>query len=86
MVPEATVVDIPIANISINSIEDDSKSTPKGVTVEETQLIPSSHVIKNHPLSSIIEDPSTRVTTRKKDKVDYTKMIGAIIYLLNLHL
>ncbi|KAA0042026.1 uncharacterized protein E5676_scaffold306G002670 [Cucumis melo var. makuwa] len=44
MVPEATVADIPIVDTSINSFEDDSKSTSKGVTVEEAQLIPSSYV------------------------------------------
>ena len=80
IVPEATIADIPIANTSINSFKDDSKSTPKEVTVEETELIPSSHVRKNHPSSTIIGDPSAGVTTRKKDKVDYTKMIIDLCY------
>ena len=35
---------------------------------------------KNLPSSSIIGDPSTRVITRKKDKIYYTKMIANICY------
>ncbi|TYK29273.1 putative mitochondrial protein [Cucumis melo var. makuwa] len=80
MVPKATIADIPIADTSINNFEDGSKSTPKEVTIEETELIPSSHVRKNHPSSYIIGDPSAGVTTRKKDKVDFTKMIVDLCY------
>ncbi|KAA0051781.1 uncharacterized protein E5676_scaffold609G001310 [Cucumis melo var. makuwa] len=50
VVLEAIVADIPIANTSINSFKDGSKE----VTVEKIELIPSSDVRKNHPLSSII--------------------------------
>ena len=77
MVPKTTVADILKADTGINSFEDSSKSTPKD---EETEPISSSHVRKNHPSSSIIEDPSAGVTTRKKDKVDYTKMIVDLCY------
>ncbi|KAA0065523.1 gag-pol polyprotein [Cucumis melo var. makuwa] len=69
MVPKTTIDDIPKVDTSINSLEENSKSIPKEVTVEETEPIPSSHVGKNHPSSSIIRDPSTRVTIRKKDKI-----------------
>ena len=44
MVLEVIVVDAPIADTSINSFEDGSKSTLKEETVEETELVPSSHV------------------------------------------
>ena len=38
------------------------------------------HVQKNHLSSSIIGDPSARITTRKKDKINYAKMIVNICY------
>ncbi|KAA0038999.1 envelope-like protein [Cucumis melo var. makuwa] len=57
-----------------------SKSTPKEAVVEGTLSIPSSHVRKNHPSSLIIDDPSAGITTRKKDKVDYSKMIADLCY------
>ena len=57
-----------------------SKSTPKEVVIEGTLSILSSHVRKNHPLSSIIGDPSVGITIRKKDKVDYSKMIVDLCY------
>ena len=44
-----------------------------------SEIIPSLHVHKYHPSSSIIEDPSG-ITTRKKDKIDYVKMIANICY------
>ncbi|KAA0048489.1 gag-pol polyprotein [Cucumis melo var. makuwa] len=44
MVPEVTTADALIADTSINRFEDDSKSTQKEVTADETELIPSSHV------------------------------------------
>ncbi|KAA0036774.1 putative mitochondrial protein [Cucumis melo var. makuwa] len=80
MVPETTTVDIPKVDTSISSLEENLQPTPKEVTVRETELIPSLHVRKNHPSSFIIRDPSARITTRKKDKVDYTKMIVDLCY------
>ncbi|KAL0537384.1 hypothetical protein IC582_026362 [Cucumis melo] len=44
-------------------------------------LVPSTHVKKNHPSSSIIGDPLARITTRRKEKVDYTKMIVDLCYV-----
>ncbi|KAA0059858.1 gag-pol polyprotein [Cucumis melo var. makuwa] len=80
MVLEIVVVDVPIADTRVNNFEDDSKLTQKEVITEESELIPYSHVRKNHPSSSIIGDPLAGVTTRKKDKIDYTKMIANIFY------
>ncbi|KAA0026048.1 gag-pol polyprotein [Cucumis melo var. makuwa] len=57
-----------------------SKPTPKEAGVKGTMSIPSSHVRKNHLSSSIIGDPSAGITTRKKDKVDYSKVIADLCY------
>ncbi|TYK30592.1 putative mitochondrial protein [Cucumis melo var. makuwa] len=80
IVPNTTFADAPKADTQANSFDISSKSTPKEITVEETDRIPSSHVRKNHPSSLIIGDPSVGITTRKKDKVDYLKMIIDICY------
>ncbi|KAA0035266.1 putative mitochondrial protein [Cucumis melo var. makuwa] len=80
MVPDTTMVDMSKADTGTNSVDKSSKSTPREATTEETEPIPSSHVRKNHPSSSIIGDPLTGITTRKKDKVDYTKMTVGLCY------
>ncbi|KAA0060219.1 putative mitochondrial protein [Cucumis melo var. makuwa] len=80
IVLNTTFADAPKADTQTNSFDISSKSTPKEITVEETKPIPSSHVRKNHPSSSIIGDPSTGITTKKKDKVDYLKMIIDLCY------
>ena len=36
---------------------------------------------KNHPPSSIIGDPSAGIITRKREKVDYSKMIAYLCYI-----
>ena len=48
--------------------------------VDVSEIVSSLHVQKNHPSSSIIGDPSTGITTEKKDKINYTKMIANICY------
>ncbi|KAA0051617.1 putative mitochondrial protein [Cucumis melo var. makuwa] len=45
-----------------------------------SEIIPFSHVQKNHPSSFIIGDPSAGIITRIKDKIDYAKMIANICY------
>ncbi|KAL0537689.1 hypothetical protein IC582_026674 [Cucumis melo] len=80
MVPDTTIVDMSKADTGTNSVDKSLKSTPREATTEETEPIPSSHVRKNHPSSSIIGDSSAGITTRKKDKVDYTKMIVGLCY------
>ena len=40
----------------------------------------STHVQKNHPTSSIIGDLNTRITIRKKQKIDYAKLIANICH------
>ena len=44
-------------------------------------LVPFAYVKKNHPSSSIIGDPSAGITTRRKEKVDYSKMIADLCYV-----
>ncbi|TYK06171.1 putative mitochondrial protein [Cucumis melo var. makuwa] len=50
------------------------------VMADNPVLVPTAHVKKNHPPSSIIGDPSAGITTRKKEKVDYSKMIVDLCY------
>ncbi|KAA0043416.1 F5J5.1 [Cucumis melo var. makuwa] len=53
----------------------DSAKTNSNITNEvinnETVLVPSAHVKKNHPSSSIIGDLSAGITTRRKEKDEY---------------
>ena len=39
---------------------------------------------KNYPFENIIDDLSSRVTTRRKDKVDYLKLIGKACFILSI--
>ncbi|KAL4022640.1 hypothetical protein IC575_016384 [Cucumis melo] len=80
LVPTSTPADVSKANIETTNSDLSLNSTTKEAIVEGTLSIPSSHVRKNHPSSSIIDDPSTGITTRKKDKVDYSKMIVDLCY------
>ncbi|TYK29063.1 putative mitochondrial protein [Cucumis melo var. makuwa] len=72
---------------TINVIVNDSKQTYKQ-TNDDDELAPKVIMVpevtaahaSNYPSSSIIEDPSVEVTTKKKDKVDYTKMIANVSY------
>ena len=80
MVPDTMIVDMSKADTGTNSFDKSSKSAPKEAIAEETEPIPSSHIRKNHPSSSIIGDHSDGITIRKKDKLDYTKMITGLCY------
>ncbi|KAA0060315.1 gag-pol polyprotein [Cucumis melo var. makuwa] len=68
-----------------DSQPDSTKTNLEKITDEtlndETVLVPSAHVKKNHPLSSIIGDTSAGITTRRKEKVDYSKMIADLCYV-----
>ncbi|TYK11800.1 gag-pol polyprotein [Cucumis melo var. makuwa] len=57
-----------------------SNTTSKEVIADNSELVSSAHMRKNHPPSSIIGDPSAAITTRKKEKVDYSKMIADLCY------
>ncbi|KAA0045248.1 gag-pol polyprotein [Cucumis melo var. makuwa] len=75
----------PLDEMPKGDLQPDSAKTNSNITDEvinnETVLIPSAHVKKNHPSSSIIGDPSTGITTRRKEKVDYAKMIADLCYV-----
>ncbi|KAA0060126.1 gag-pol polyprotein [Cucumis melo var. makuwa] len=81
--PEVTST--PLDEMSKGESQLDSAKTYSSITDEvinnETVLVPSAHVKKNHPLSSLIGDPSAGITTRRKEKVDYTKMIADLCYV-----
>ncbi|KAA0055979.1 Peptidase aspartic, catalytic [Cucumis melo var. makuwa] len=57
-----------------------SNTISKEVVADNSELVPSAHVRKNHPSSSIIGDPLAGIITRKKEKVDYSKMIADLCY------
>ncbi|KAA0067345.1 putative mitochondrial protein [Cucumis melo var. makuwa] len=56
------------------------KSSKENIT-KKSELIPSADVKKNHPTSSIIGDPSARMQTRRKEKIDYMKMVADLCYI-----
>ncbi|KAA0067189.1 gag-pol polyprotein [Cucumis melo var. makuwa] len=56
------------------------KSLEESIT-KKLELVPSAHVKKNHPASSIIGDPLVRMQTRRKEKIDYTKMVADLCYI-----
>ncbi|KAA0065371.1 putative mitochondrial protein [Cucumis melo var. makuwa] len=66
-----------------NPSDDPGKSLEKSseeIITKKSELIPSAHVKKNHPASSIIGDPSAGMHTRKKEKIDYMKMVADLCY------
>lgn len=42
--------------------------------------MPPTPITKNHPSSSIIGDVQSGITTRKKERRDYTKMVANVCY------
>ncbi|KAA0067336.1 gag-pol polyprotein [Cucumis melo var. makuwa] len=81
--PEVTST--PLDEMSKGDSQPDSAKTDSNITDEvinnETVLVPSAHVKKNHPSSFIIGDPSAGITTRRKEKVDYMKLIADLCYV-----
>ncbi|KAA0066489.1 putative mitochondrial protein [Cucumis melo var. makuwa] len=72
--------EIPKGDSQLDSAKTDSNITNKVIN-NENVLVPSAHVKKNHPSSSIIGDLLAGITTRRKEKVDYTKMIADLCYV-----
>ncbi|TYK23179.1 gag-pol polyprotein [Cucumis melo var. makuwa] len=66
--PTSTPIVVPKEDTEATNIELSPKSISKRATTEGTLTILSSHVRKNHPLSSIIGDPSAGIIARRKDK------------------
>ncbi|KAA0050558.1 gag-pol polyprotein [Cucumis melo var. makuwa] len=74
-------VEVPKAD---NPSDDSEKSLEKSLEVnitKKSELIPSAHVKKNHPTSFIIGDPSVGMQTRRKEKMDYMKMVADLCYI-----
>ncbi|KAA0043140.1 F5J5.1 [Cucumis melo var. makuwa] len=46
--------------------------------------MPPIHIAKNHPSSSIIGDVHSGITTRKKERIDYAKMVANVCYTSTL--
>ncbi|GAA0154390.1 hypothetical protein LIER_44113 [Lithospermum erythrorhizon] len=55
--------------------EDVQTSTP---TENDSEIEPAARIQKNHPVNNIIGQLDQGMTTSKKDKVDYKKMIGLL--------
>ncbi|KAA0050544.1 uncharacterized protein E6C27_scaffold175G001950 [Cucumis melo var. makuwa] len=67
-----------------NSFDGPGKSLKKSseeIINKQSKLILSAHVKKNHPTSFIIGDPSVGMQTRRKDKIDYLKMVADSCYI-----
>ncbi|KAA0042421.1 gag-pol polyprotein [Cucumis melo var. makuwa] len=81
--PEVTST--PLDEMLKGDSQPDSAKTNSNITDDvrnnETVLVPSAYVKKNHPSISIIGDSSAGITTRRKEKVDYTKMIVDLCYV-----
>ena len=74
-------VEVPKAD---NPSDDSDKSLEKSLEeniTKKSELIPSAHVKKNHPTSFIIGDPSVGMQTRRKEKMDYMKMVADLCYI-----
>ncbi|KAL4035346.1 hypothetical protein IC575_004030 [Cucumis melo] len=69
------------ADNSSDSLGKSLKKSLEEIINKKSKLIPSAHVKKNHPASSIIGDPSAGMQTRRKDKIDYLKMVADLCYI-----
>ncbi|TYK18114.1 putative gag-pol polyprotein [Cucumis melo var. makuwa] len=68
-------------NVVVNNFESTAKRTNDEDDETSNMPVDSSTVpMENHPASSIIGDPSAGIVTRKKEKVDYSKMIANLCY------
>ncbi|KAA0062784.1 putative mitochondrial protein [Cucumis melo var. makuwa] len=68
------VISTPLDEMPKGESQLDSAKTDSNITDEvinnETVLVPSAHVKKNHPSSSIIGDLSAGITTKSKEKIN----------------
>ena len=72
--------EVPKVDAQADGANINSKTISKEVIADNYELVPSAHVRNNHPSSSIIGDSSAGVITRKKEKLDYSKMIAHLCY------
>ncbi|TYK01369.1 putative mitochondrial protein [Cucumis melo var. makuwa] len=75
-----SIVEAPKAD---NPSDDSGKSLEKSSeeNITKSELISSAHVKKNHPSSSIIGDSSAGMQTRRKEKINYMKMVADLCYI-----
>ncbi|KAA0033000.1 putative mitochondrial protein [Cucumis melo var. makuwa] len=84
IIPDVTstlLMEIPKGHSQLDGRNINSVKIIDKVMDYETVLVPFANVKKNHPPSSIIGDSSAGITTRKKEKVDYSKMIADLCYV-----
>ncbi|GAA0151607.1 hypothetical protein LIER_10294 [Lithospermum erythrorhizon] len=55
------------------TIEEDNNVTPTGI---DSIIGPAARIQKTHPVGNIIGEMDRGMTTRRKDRVDYKKMVG----------
>ncbi|KAA0053468.1 gag-pol polyprotein [Cucumis melo var. makuwa] len=82
-ISEARTTSIVEVSKADNPSDDPGKSLEKSseeIITKKSELIPSAHVKKNHPASSIIGDPSAGMQTKRKEKIDYMKMVADLCY------
>ncbi|KAA0067027.1 putative mitochondrial protein [Cucumis melo var. makuwa] len=87
IIPDVTstlLKEIPKADSQPENTKINSEKITDKVMNDETVLVSSAHVKKNHPPSSIIGDPSAGITTSRKEKLDYTKMIADLCYVSSI--
>ncbi|KAL4014657.1 hypothetical protein IC575_026866 [Cucumis melo] len=74
-------VEVPKVDDQVDGTDINSKIISKEVIADNSELVPSAHMRNNHPPSSIIGDPSAGIITRKREKVNYSKMIADLCYI-----
>ncbi|KAA0040866.1 putative mitochondrial protein [Cucumis melo var. makuwa] len=66
-------------HLSDDTIKSFKKLSEESI-IKKSELIPSAHVKKNHPASSIIGDSSAGMQTKRKEKIDYMNMVADLCY------
>lgn len=80
---QTNTVASPINNDDKND-SNGSNLSKKNPTTPLKRTAPSPHVQKKHPSSSIIGDLNIGITTRKKHKIYYAKLITNICYTYSI--
>ncbi|KAA0035173.1 putative mitochondrial protein [Cucumis melo var. makuwa] len=79
-VPSQKDIDVTPTASGVNSNSENINPSASTTKTSLRDNAPSSHGQKNHPSSSIIGDLNTAITTSKKDRMDYAKLIANICY------
>ncbi|TYK30437.1 F5J5.1 [Cucumis melo var. makuwa] len=71
---------------SIKQMNDEEDETPNMSEVRTMSIVEESKAdnSSNGPASSIIGDPSVGMQTRRKDKIDYLKMVADLYYIFTI--